>query len=69
MFFLLDNYDSFVYNLYAYFQELGQDILIKRSDEITLSEIEKMNLEGIIISPGPGRPSEAQLSLQIIEKY
>lgn len=69
MFFLLDNYDSFVYNLYAYFQELGQEIIIKRSDEISLTEIENMNLEGIIISPGPGRPAEAELSLQVIEKF
>jgi anthranilate synthase/aminodeoxychorismate synthase-like glutamine amidotransferase len=68
MFFLLDNNDSFVYNLSAYFQELGQEILVKRPHEITLSEIEKMDFEGIILSPGPGRPSEAVLSLQIIEK-
>lgn len=69
MFFLLDNYDSFVYNLYAYFQELGQEILVKRSNEISILEIEKMDLEGIIISPGPGRPSESLLSLQIIDNF
>lgn len=69
MFFLLDNYDSFVYNLSAYFQELGQDILVKRSNEISLLDIEKMELEGIIISPGPGRPSESPLSLQILDKF
>lgn len=69
MFFLLDNYDSFVYNLYAYFKELGQEIKINRIDEVSLFDIEKMNPEGIIISPGPGHPSKALLSLQIIDKF
>lgn len=69
MLFLLDNYDSFVYNLYAYFQELGQEILIKRPDEISLTEIEQMDFEGIVISPGPGHPSAALLSLQIIDTF
>lgn len=69
MYFLLDNNDSFVYNLYAYFQELGQEIFVKHSDEISILELEKMNLEGIIISPGPGRPSESLLSLQIIDNF
>lgn len=69
MYFLLDNDDSFVYNLYAYFQELNQEILIKRSNEISLADLGKMDLEGIIISPGPGRPSESFLSLQIIDNF
>lgn len=69
MFFLLDNNDSFVYNLYAYFQELGQEILVKQSNEISLLELEKMDLEGIIISPGPGHPSKSLLSLQIIDNF
>lgn len=69
MFFLLDNYDSFVYNLSAYFQELGQEILVKRPNEITLSEIEAMHPEGIILSPGPGHPSGAAFSQQVIGKF
>lgn len=59
MYFMLDNYDSFVYNLLAYFRELGQEVLVKREGEITLSEIEALCPEGIILSPGPGKPSDA----------
>ena len=59
MYFMLDNYDSFVYNLSAYFRELGQEILVRRENEITLSEIEALGPEGIILSPGPGKPSDA----------
>ena len=69
MYFMLDNYDSFVYNLSAYFRELGQEILVKRAHEITLSEIEAMRPEGILLSPGPGKPSDAAMSLQILERW
>lgn len=69
MYFMLDNYDSFVYNLSAYFRELGQEILVRRADEITLSEIEAQRPEGIILSPGPGKPSDAVMSLQILEIF
>lgn len=56
MYFMLDNYDSFVYNLSAYVKELGREILVKRADQITVAEVEAMNPEGIIISPGPESP-------------
>ena len=56
MYLMIDNYDSFVYNLKAYFEELGREILVKRSDEITLDEIEDLKPEGIILSPGPSGP-------------
>ncbi len=69
MYFMLDNYDSFVYNLSAYFRELGQEVLVKRESEITLSEIEALCPEGIILSPGPGKPSDAAASLRILEKF
>ena len=69
MYFMLDNYDSFVYNLSASFKELGQDILVKREHEITLSEIEALRPEGIILSPGPGKPSDAAMSLRILETF
>lgn len=69
MYFMLDNYDSFVYNLSAYFRELGQEILVKREYEITLSEIEALCPEGILLSPGPGKPSDAAASLQILERW
>ena len=57
MYLMIDNYDSFVYNLKAYFEELGREILVKRSDEITLDEIEDLKPEGIILSPEIGRAS------------
>ena len=53
MYLMIDNYDSFVYNLRAYFEELGKEIIVKRSDRITMEEIEEMQPEGIILSPGP----------------
>ena len=53
MYLMIDNYDSFVYNLKAYFEELGREIEVKRSDRITMEDIEKMNPEGIILSPEP----------------
>lgn len=56
MFLMIDNYDSFVYNLKAYFEELGREIMVRRSDQINIEEIEKMQPEGIILSPGPKRP-------------
>lgn len=68
MYFMLDNYDSFVYNLSAYFRKLGQEVLVKRENEITLSEIEALCPEGIILSPGPGKPSDAAASLRILER-
>ena len=69
MFLMIDNYDSFVYNLIRYFEELGEDIIIYRNDKTTLNEIENMDLDGIIISPGPKSPNEAGLSLDIISKF
>ena len=59
MYLMIDNYDSFVYNLRAYFEELGKEIIVKRSDRITMEEIEEMQPEGIILSPGPKRPWDA----------
>ena len=61
MYLMIDNYDSFVYNLKAYFEELGREIEVKRSDRITMEDIEKMNPEGIILSPGPKRPWDAEV--------
>lgn len=69
MYFMLDNYDSFVYNLSAYFRGLGQKILVRRADEVTLSKIEALRPEGIILSPGPGKPSDAAMSLEILDKF
>jgi anthranilate synthase component 2 len=69
---VIDNYDSFTYNLVQYLGELGneypaaQDIQVYRNDEITVEELAKLNPDGIVISPGPGRPDDAGISLAII---
>lgn len=64
---LLDNYDSFTYNLYQYLCELGAEVEVKRNDQITVEEIAKMNPEYIVISPGPCTPNEAGISCELIQ--
>ena len=74
MILMIDNYDSFTYNLVQYFGELGvefaiaQDIQVFRNDEITLDEIKALKPDAIVISPGPGTPDDAGISLDVIEK-
>jgi len=69
MLLMIDNYDSFTYNLVQYLGELGEDVLVKRNDEITVSEIEKLAPQRIVISPGPCTPSDAGVSVATIEKF
>ena len=69
MYLMIDNYDSFVYNLKAYFEELGRKILVRRSDQITMEEIEEMNPEGIILSPGPKRPWDAAVCVEAVRRF
>lgn len=69
MFLMIDNYDSFVYNLVRYFKELGEEIVVKRNDEIDNRYIEKLNPKGIIISPGPKNPIEAGECLKVIDGF
>ena len=69
MLLMIDNYDSFTYNLVQYLGELGEDVLVKRNDEITVAEIEKLAPKRIVISPGPCTPSEAGVSVATIEKF
>lgn len=69
MIFLLDNYDSFVYNLAAYVKELGEEIIVKRADEVDLHQIKSMDPEGIIISPGPKRPQDAKQSIEVVKEF
>ena len=69
MILLIDNYDSFVYNLYQYIGSIKSDISVKRNDEISLSEIEKLNPERIILSPGPGKPSDAGICIDLIKFF
>ena len=69
MYLMIDNYDSFVYNLKAYLEELGRDIMVRRSDEITIEEIEAMAPQGIILSPGPKRPWDAALCVETVKRF
>ena len=68
MLLMIDNYDSFTYNLVQYFGELKEKVKVFRNDKITISEIQKMNPDKIVISPGPGRPESAGISKKIISK-
>lgn len=69
MYLMIDNYDSFVYNLKAYFEELGRTVVLRRTDKITLEEIDKMNLDGIILSPGPKSPWNADLCIEVVQRF
>jgi anthranilate synthase component 2 len=66
---MIDNYDSFTYNLVQYLGELGEEVHTFRNDEITLDEIEAMNPDRIMLSPGPCTPNEAGISLAVIEHF
>ncbi|MEO6458462.1 MAG: aminodeoxychorismate/anthranilate synthase component II [Chloroflexia bacterium] len=66
---LLDNYDSFTYNLYQYLGELGADVQVVRNDAVSLLDLEQMQPAGLVISPGPGEPEQAGLSLTAIETF
>ena len=69
MILVIDNYDSFTYNLVQYLGELGGDVLVRRNDEITLDQIESSLPSRILISPGPGRPAEAGISAELIRRF
>jgi len=69
MMLMIDNYDSFTYNLVQYLGELGADVLVHRNDQITVDEIEKLNPQRIMVSPGPCTPNEAGVSMQAIEHF
>jgi para-aminobenzoate synthetase component 2 len=69
MILLLDNYDSFTYNLAQYLGQMGQQLDVRRNDEITLDEIEEMAPERIVISPGPCTPKEAGISVPLIQRF
>lgn len=65
---MIDNYDSFTYNLVQYLRILSEDVLVKRNDQITIEEIRKLDPAGIVISPGPKSPKEAGISLRILQE-
>jgi anthranilate synthase/aminodeoxychorismate synthase-like glutamine amidotransferase len=68
MLLMIDNYDSFTYNLVQYFGELGADPVVKRNDTISPEEIEKLKTTRIVISPGPGKPTDAGISMEVIRR-
>lgn len=69
MILLLDNYDSFTYNLWHYLLQLNEDCIVKRNDEITIEEIEKLNPKAIVLSPGPGRPADSGVMNEVIKHF
>ena len=69
MILMIDNYDSFTYNIVQYCRELGADLKIIRNDEMSIQEIEELNPQKIIISPGPASPDEAGITLSVIEYF
>ncbi|MCC4834125.1 MULTISPECIES: aminodeoxychorismate/anthranilate synthase component II [unclassified Shewanella] len=69
MLLMIDNYDSFTFNLVQYFQRLGYEVVVKRNDQITLSEIEALNPSHLVISPGPCSPDESGISLAAIAHF
>ena len=69
MVFVLDNYDSFTYNLVQYIGELGYEVVVRRNDQTSLEEIEQLNPESIVISPGPCTPQEAGISIDLIKHF
>ena len=69
MILLIDNYDSFTWNLYQYFCELGADVLVRRNDELTLAQIDALSPQKIVISPGPCTPDDAGISLEVIRYF
>jgi anthranilate synthase/aminodeoxychorismate synthase-like glutamine amidotransferase len=69
MLLMIDNYDSFTYNLVQYLGELGADVRVYRNDQITVAEIERLAPEKIVISPGPCTPTEAGISCEVIRQF
>ena len=68
MILLIDNYDSFTFNLYQFLSELGAEVVVRRNDQVTLDEIDAMrDLDGVVVSPGPCTPREAGISINVIE--
>jgi para-aminobenzoate synthetase component 2 len=69
MIFMVDNYDSFTFNLVQYLGELGEELVVQRNDQTSLDEIRTLDPEFLMISPGPGNPSEAGISLEVIKSF
>ncbi|MEH7884856.1 aminodeoxychorismate/anthranilate synthase component II [Bacillus sp. JJ1609] len=69
MILLIDNYDSFTFNLYQYLSELGSEVTTVRNDKISLTQIEQMAPDAIVLSPGPGRPEQAGICVEVIRRF
>ena len=69
MILMIDNYDSFTFNIVQYLGELGADVVVKRNDEVSMDEIEKLNPDRIVISPGPCTPNEAGVSIDVVKNF
>ena len=69
MILMIDNYDSFTFNIVQYLGELGADVVVKRNDEVSIDEIEKLNPDRIVISPGPCTPNEAGISIDVVKNF
>ncbi len=69
MLLLIDNYDSFTYNLFQYLSELGEEITVVRNDRMSLDEMEELSPERIVISPGPGTPEQAGISNEVVRRF
>ncbi len=69
MILMIDNYDSFTYNIVQYLRMMASDVVVKRNDAITLAQIEEMAPEAIVISPGPGRPESAGISVDVVKHF
>jgi anthranilate synthase / indole-3-glycerol phosphate synthase / phosphoribosylanthranilate isomerase len=66
---LIDNYDSFTYNLYQYLAELGEDVVVHRNDQVTLDECMALKPDHVVISPGPGKPRDAGISCDVVRAF
>ena len=69
MILMIDNYDSFTFNIVQYLGELGADVLVKRNDEISIDEIKRLDPDRIVISPGPCTPNEAGVSIEVVKNF
>src|SRR3982751_4502581 len=66
---VIDNYDSFVFNLVHYLAQLGADVVVRRNDETTLDEVGELGVDGILLSPGPGRPEDAGVCVELVHRW
>ena len=66
---VVDNYDSFVFNLVQYLAQLGADVVVRRNDEVTVADVEALGVDGILLSPGPGRPEDAGVCVQLVRAF